>query len=248
MLKNSCDRITKSASLIISSAYKSLNKSPRGDDFDYKIMLLKRNKKMRVAANFHVFPGGKIDDIDGSLNWLDVFFNSNQLESIRSEPSLVLSRFFKCLISRNSIGSLIKDEPNELKSNLPFEVSYRLCAIRETFEETGILLARERGTHNATETTPSRLLMTDYYKNFELQDKIKYWHEDVLKDSSKFIDMFIKLNLVPNIFGLHEWANWITPVQEKARFNAFFFICYLNEIPDNKYMLVNDHEIESLEV
>jgi hypothetical protein len=44
--------ITKSATLIVTSAIES-----RLNNFNYKVMILKRDKKMKVAPNFHVFPG-----------------------------------------------------------------------------------------------------------------------------------------------------------------------------------------------
>jgi hypothetical protein len=52
IIKNS---ITKSATLIVTSAIEK-----RLNNFNYKVMILKRDKKMKVAPNFHVFPGKKI--------------------------------------------------------------------------------------------------------------------------------------------------------------------------------------------
>ena len=147
---------------------------------------------MRVWPSHSVFPGGKLDShIDSSPQWLKIFQNN-----------------FTALINPNSIGTrrrqMIKDIDAEA-TNLPLEVSYRLCAIRETFEETGILLARDNS--DGSNHRPI-LLTTQYYKNSSKLDKVKQWHEKVLLDSEKFIDMFFDLNLEPNIFALHEWSNW----------------------------------------
>lgn len=216
----------KSATLIILSAIK--NAPSRGED--YKIMFLKRNKNMRVAPGHSVFPGGKYDaKIDGSPRWLEILKSNNHT----------------CLIGPNSIGSLRKTSANT-KSNdaIPIELSYRLCAIRETFEETGILLASDR----SKSPTPTPALMSAYLKNTTYSDSIRRWRERVLDDSARFVDMFDELKLVPGIFGLHEWSNWLTPSFEKTRFDTFFFTCFLEALPEDKYLFVNKQEIESLEV
>jgi hypothetical protein len=60
--------------------------------------------------------------------------------------------------------------------------------------------------------------------------------------------MCLELKLKPDIFGLHEWANWITPPHEKFRFNTFFFTCFLHDQPADSLIRANKGEIESLEV
>ena len=220
----------KSASLIILSAVKN------GLGQDYKIMYLKRNKNMRVWPSHSVFPGGKLDShIDCSPHWLKVFFRDPKQSN------------FAGLINPNSIGTrrrMIKDP--DADAEIPLEVSYRLCAIRETFEETGILIAREKD--EKTNRPNSLLHMTDYYKNESKLDKVKQWHERVLRDSAKFIDMFVDLSLEPNIYALHEWSNWLTPSLEKTRFDTFFFTCFLHQLPDERFILFNKDENETLEV
>lgn len=230
------NQVKKAATLIISSALQNhLNK------YNYKIMLLKRNSRMKAAPNFHVYPGGKYDEaIDESLIWLDVFFHSRDLERIKSNPILLRKIYFNDLINQNSIGNLIR---KQLKNDLclPLELSYRLCAIRETFEETGLLLAVKKKQLD----TQAKLYSAYFTENFK---ELKNWHNIIKKDSSQFINMFLKMNIVPDVFGLHEWANWITPVHEKFRFDTFFFTCFLNDLPPNDVLDINTDEIDSLEV
>lgn len=235
------NKLTKSASLIVSSALGN----QKSGLYDFKIMLLKRSSKMRVSPNYHVFPGGKFDlSVDQSLDWLKIFFNSRQLYKIKNEPRLLKQFYFNRLINQKSIGNLTtqsKVSPNdEADLSIPMEISFRLCAIRETFEETGLLLAQHKD--NSSQST----IITDYYQ--KNSRGIKKWHQLVKKDSKQFLNMCLALDLVPNVFGLHEWANWITPTHEKRRFDTFFFTCFLPNLPNEDELDVNKDEIESLEV
>ncbi|CAF0772133.1 unnamed protein product [Brachionus calyciflorus] len=236
------NQLKKSATLIISSA---LEKNVYSNNYNYKIILLKRNSKMRSSPNFHVYPGGKYDKtIDESLDWLDIFFNTKQLSEIRSNPILLRKRFFNGLINQNSLGNLMISKHDDEKLLLPLEISYRLCAIRETFEETGLLLATNKSSDNFKETKSK--ILTNYCKD-NLND-IKSWHRLIKKDSSEFINMFLKLNLMPDIFGLHEWSNWITPIHEKIRFDTYFFTCFLPSVPSQELFDINKDEVDTLEL
>lgn len=120
--------IKKASTLIISSALET-----RLNQFDYNVLLLQRSKNMRSWPGVHVFPGGKLDEnIDNNSKWFEVLCNSEQKLTIRDDPSLI-RHFFKGFINNKTIGQHF-----DLKnSELPSEISYRICAIRETFEETG---------------------------------------------------------------------------------------------------------------
>lgn len=208
------NELIKSASVIVLGAIKNAVQG----EHDYKVMLLKRNKNMRFASGQSVFPGGKFDKhIDGSPEWLKLIGSS-----------------FGGLVHANSIGT-----KRGCISQVPLEVSYRLCAIRETFEETGLLLATPPQSSNQL------VQISDYYQG---SNQIRYWHEKCLTDASNFIVMCMQLNLVPNIFGLHEWANWLAPSFQKIRFDNFMFICFLQRIPQQELFLINKEEVECLEV
>lgn len=239
-MSKKADKLIKSATLILTSGVKQ---SPQSS-FDYKINLLKRTQKMRVLPGFHVFPGGKFDQtLDDTADWLEVFLNREELNLVRANPGLIKRQYFNGLINERSLGNLIKGNNVGSKPMLPYEVAFRICAIRETFEETGVLIAVDR-----KKASFNRTVSTDYYRDDDRLDSIRRWHEDVLKDSTKFMQMCLKLDLVPNVFALHEWANWITPEFEKFRFDTFFFNCFLNTLPDEKYLFVNTGEIERVDV
>ena len=76
------------------------------------------------------------------------------------------------------------------------------------------------------------------------QDTVKSWQNRVKRNPEEFLDLFEDMRLVPDLLGLHEWANWMTPSWEKRRFDTMFFTCFLQRFPENLIKL--DHnEIES---
>jgi len=252
---SSSSTIRKSASLIIASALdKSTLKNNNSQNlFDYSLMLLKRPKQMKAFPDYHVFPGGKYDRlIDQSDEWLKVFLSEKQNELVKANPSKI-NECFRGLIRENSLGKLIKTKSinNNNHLNIPLEISFRLCAIRETFEETGLLLAIQRPKRESLTQLEAKTL-TNYYDSGECSSssftKLNKWHEAIKQDSSKFIEMFFDLNLVPDVYGLHEWSNWITPAMEKIRFTTMFFTCFLPSQPAENVIKRTSSEIESLDV
>jgi nucleoside diphosphate-linked moiety X motif protein 19 len=205
-------------------------------NYDYKVMLLKRSAKMRVAPGFHVFPGGGIDFNDHSLNWLDVLqHKSKNLTELRNS--------YKSIITATSLGSLLKeDDEASREPTLPAEIAFRLCAIRETFEETGLLLAEKK---RAGLKPDGRL--KQWGSSYSVSE-LSAWQDRIRKDSSQFRAMCLELDVVPDLYGLHEWANWVTPTREKFRFNTFFFTCFLNQSPAPVDLKIDSNEIESLNV
>lgn len=59
------------------------------------------------------------------------------------------------------------------------------------------------------------------------------WRTLVNQDPSNFLRMCRDLQLLPNIWALHEWSNWLTPRGRYgvSRFDTAFFICCLQDIP-----------------
>jgi 8-oxo-dGTP pyrophosphatase MutT (NUDIX family) len=156
---------------------------------DWEIFLAQRHHKQAFMAGAYVFPGGQLEDTD----------NDPQLENYIKTVDI----FNPC--------RLLQD------SSLPREkaLGFFIAAIRETFEETGVLLGGK--------TTG----------NF-----VSFYDENVLK---RFNDYRRKLNasqitlaeiarkekvlLFPDT--LIPYSHWITPEFEKKRFNTRFFLAKL---------------------
>jgi len=57
-----------------------------------------------------------------------------------------------------------------------------------------------------------------------------------------------ELQCLPNIWALHEWGNWLTPIGvygKQRRYDTAFYICCLDEIP---YTLHDEKEIVHFKV
>jgi 8-oxo-dGTP pyrophosphatase MutT (NUDIX family) len=88
---------------------------------------------------------------------------------------------------------------------------FRIAAIRETFEESRILLARPRGSAE----------LIDARRAGEIADA----HRDALNEGKvKFSDIIADNGLVLALDLLVPYAHWITPEGMKKRFDTWFFL------------------------
>ncbi|XP_072321780.1 acyl-coenzyme A diphosphatase NUDT19 [Eucyclogobius newberryi] len=202
---------------------------PHASRFDYNTLLLKRSGKSGFMPNAYVFPGGLVDPTDFSSEWLDVF------KSLSSAPRFGLRRVKQKAETRPPVFAT--DRVN-LGSPIPGEVAFRICALRETFEESGVLLVVPRDTLQRDEDT-----IHDGIDNDICPDELKKWRSLVNQNPANFIRMCRELGVLPNIWALHEWSNWLTPEGSYGvrRFDTAFFICCLKEIP---HTLQDQKEIE----
>lgn len=227
-----CAGAVSSRTPLTMSAAPELSHLPHSSHFDYNILLLKRSGKSKFMPNAYVFPGGQVDSSDFSTEWLDVF------RSFSNAPSFGLARVKQSAETRPPIFAT---DRLKLGSPIPGEVAFRICALRETFEESGVLLV-------VPKTEEKRLLMSTgeanaYAVNNICPDELKKWRSLVNQSPSNFIKMCRELEVLPNIWALHEWSNWLTPVGRHGgrRFDTAFFICCLKEIP---HTLQDQKEIE----
>uniref|UniRef100_A0A8C6SEF6 Acyl-coenzyme A diphosphatase NUDT19 n=1 Tax=Neogobius melanostomus TaxID=47308 RepID=A0A8C6SEF6_9GOBI len=176
--------------------------------------------KSTFMPNAYVFPGGQVDSSDFSNEWLDIF------RSFSNTPSFGLRRVKQKTETRPPIFAT---DRLKLGSSIPGEVALRICALRETFEESGVLLVVRK-----TEEDPSTNVASINAFNDICPDELKKWMSLVNQSPSNFIKMCRELEVMPNIWALHEWSNWLTPVSNRhggKRFDTAFFICCLKEIP-----------------
>lgn len=105
---------------------------------NYRLLMTKRSNKSSFLASAYVFPGGHVDLQDFRLdNWINFYARFNLLPYI--EKGL-------CQRNQQLDKPRILTKPLILGNNKPEDylkpdIALRLCAIRETFEETGVLIA-----------------------------------------------------------------------------------------------------------
>ncbi|KAM7406331.1 hypothetical protein PAMP_000714 [Pampus punctatissimus] len=201
---------------------------PHKSSFDYDVLLLKRSSKSGFMPNAYVFPGGMVDSSDFSSEWLDIF------KSFRNSPNFGLRSVKQSAESRPPIFAT---DRLKLGSPIPGEVAFRICALRETFEESGLLLVVSKTEEKSLLESTEEKCTTDqilHYKANELcSSELKKWRALVNQNPSNFIRMCRELEVLPNIWALYEWGNWLTPSGRYgvSRFDTAFFICCLQEIP-----------------
>lgn len=205
-----------------------LTHNPR---FDYDILMLQRSSKSGFMPNAYVFPGGVVDSSDFSSEWLDMF------KQLVDPPHFGLRNVSQHLETRPPIFAT---DRVKLGSPIPGEVAFRICALRETFEESGVLLVvshqeKPRLSPSMKDTCASHPLLDNEVKIPSTE--LSKWRTLVNKNPSNFIRMCKELQVLPNIWALHEWSNWLTPVGRYgvSRFDTLFFICCLKEIPHTQH-------------
>lgn len=144
--------------------------------------LLRRQQTMAFAAGMYVFPGGSVDPRDESL-------------ASSSWAGPAPSRWAKLLTAEDQLATAL------------------VCAaVRETFEESGVLLA------GAT--------VGDVVADTSGDD----WEVDrlaLLDRSLSLAELLARRDLVLRADLLRPWAHWITPVIEPRRYDTRFFVAAL---------------------
>ena len=89
------------------------------------------------------------------------------------------------------------------------KLALRVAAVRETFEESGLLLARRGGA------------MVSGTQRAALQHR---WQERVASGGNAFVDMLCEEDLELSLEQLVPYAHWVTPEISPKRFDTHFFI------------------------
>ena len=109
-----------------------------------------------------MFPGGTTEKkADFTNDWMELFEQS-------------FAKFGRDFTSLVNIQGPRPPSMKQSTTDIPSEVAFRICAIRETFEESGILLLK-----SFKDTQKSSLNM----------DAIQSWRKEIHADAFKFITM-----------------------------------------------------------
>src|SRR5215471_20047487 len=90
-------------------------------------------------------------------------------------------------------------------------LSFRIAAIRETFEESGILLARPKGSDSLVDAERAR----------EIEAA---WRTPLCEGKITFLKVLAENNLWLALDELVPYAHWITPEGMPKRFDTWFFL------------------------
>ncbi|XP_072202636.1 acyl-coenzyme A diphosphatase NUDT19 [Excalfactoria chinensis] len=206
--------------LLAAGAHGRRSPSPLGP-CDYELLFLQRSSRSGFMPSAHVFPGGLVEAADFSAEWLRLLPATPRcgLGAVRPPPP------------GSSRAPLFSTDRQLLGSPLPGEVAFRICAIRETFEEAGILLLAPGGRPREG-SGPSPLLPAEQLLSAA---ELGEWRRRVQEDPACFLQLCRHLGCAPDIWALQEWSNWLTPVGRAGRggrrYDTAFYLCCLETRP-----------------
>jgi len=149
------------------------------------VLMMKRGATAKFMPNLYVFPGGVIE------------------QDADSAFPLAKTNFDK-----------VKHQPIKMEG-YETDFAFRVGAVRELFEETGILMVEDR-------YSKEKLSLTT------IVDKgLNEWRDKVRANPSIFSEMFTDFNL--DVHSLLPWSNWLTPASFKQRFDTLFFVIPVEE-------------------
>ena len=144
-----------------------------------EVLMIERHSRSEFMPDVYVFPGGRVDDADLALG-----------ERTAG-------------ITHAAARAALPTIPPELA------LGFFVAAVRETFEEAGVLLARVPGS---SELLPPEQVAALGKHRLDVQSGRLSFSELILGEG---------LELATNTFDVH--AHWITPENNPKRFDTIFF-------------------------
>ncbi|MBK6348408.1 MAG: NUDIX domain-containing protein [Proteobacteria bacterium] len=159
----------------------------RQEDAGLQVLLTKRAPGLSFMGGLWVFPGGRMEASDLSPEL-----------AARSDQAAIADTGSRMLSADASTASIDLDVARGLL----------IAACRETFEESGVLLARPRGGGPWGDERRARVAERRAADS---------------ADATGFARMLVDEDLVLDIERLVYWSHWITPAFESRRFDTRFF-------------------------
>ncbi|MHA1765021.1 MAG: NUDIX hydrolase [Promethearchaeota archaeon] len=174
----------------------------RGFRPNIEIFMIKRHENLKFLGGFHAFPGGKQEKDDFSCKHSNINFSED------------VKIFFK-----------LENEKFDLNQ---IETLY-VTAIRELFEEIGILLAYNE----------KKCIIN--LKNEENLQKFSRLRKELLENKISFSKLIDQENLTLACDKLTPLRHFITPEFSAIRYDTYFFTA---ELPINQFPMEINSEIE----
>ena len=173
----------------------------RDDERDggLEVFMLRRNLDADFVGGAYVFPGGAVDDADRHADLERICEGRTDAEAS------------KLLDLDPPVGGL----------------AYWVAAIRESFEEAGVLLAYDRDG-----------AMVDL-RDADDESRFSVHRAAVDKGERRLVDVCEEEGLRLAVDGMHYFSHWITPVGSPRRYDTRFFVA---RAPEAQSPLHDDRE------
>lgn len=149
-----------------------------------EVLMVRRHAAIAFMGGMWVFPGGRLDEADAAP------------DARRRLPAGAAARMARL---RSADGGLLAEDA---------ALALHVAACRETFEEAGVLLARDA---SGEPCAPGRVAA--------LQERRCV----VERDSGAFLKLLEAEDLYLDVGALVYWSHWITPSFEPKRYDTRFF-------------------------
>lgn len=152
----------------------------------FELLLMRRHAKQSFMGKAFVYPGGQLDPADCNPG-LAAFTSGITVEDVKqrlNEPDL----------------------PNEKALGLLF------AAVRETFEESGVLLACSTSGKDVD------------FNDQKIQERFAEYRTLIHQQEMTLEDLAVKEGLFFKLNDLIPFAHWVTPEAERKRFDTRFFL------------------------
>uniref|UniRef100_A0A8D8UIR8 Nucleoside diphosphate-linked moiety X motif 19 n=1 Tax=Cacopsylla melanoneura TaxID=428564 RepID=A0A8D8UIR8_9HEMI len=267
----------KEASTVIIAAKSKTNEQ-------YQILSLQRSEKSSFLPNVHVFPGGLVDEADSSVEWLKVFklnfhnlvnlerIDFNMCNPIHHNANIYKLKYQNHTDNQNFVNLkefYQKPSISQLSLEnkvLPKCISLRITAIREAFEECGILLCKPNRTNreekkeneeNSASQSPLPTSSTQqppitssnfYMKNYFHFEHLTEWRQRVYNNPLEFVNLCLLLDCHPDLNNVHIWSNWLAPGRlfTNVRHDSKFFLVMFDDVELPK-CAIDHNEMKSLQ-
>lgn len=166
---------------------------------EIEVLLLGRNRRVGFVPGAYVFPGGRVDAGDARPPLLE------RLHGLTPEEA----------------GRRL-----ELPDGDPPAVAYYVAALREAFEETGILVGR-----TASGGPPPTGAQ---------EEEVLELREMLLEDESRFPEVLDRMGCVMDGGAVEYVAHWITPEAEPRRYDTRFFAA---AVPGDSAVILDEREM-----
>ena len=143
-----------------------------------EILMLRRSPEVAAASDAYVFPGGGVDDVDAEV------------------------------VARNLVSGRDDASANGCLDLDRGALAYYCAALRELFEEAGILLAADASGERAARRG----------------SELAAWREELAGSRVRWPDLLAREGLRLAVGELHYLAHWVTPVTRPRRYDTRFFV------------------------
>ena len=165
---------------------------------DLQVLMMQRHANTVFAGGMWVFPGGSVDAADDSQEYQAISVHRTDEEASQ-------------LMGLQSGG-----------------LAFYVAAIRESFEEAGIMLAIHKESAGSVDLSDG-----------STATRFESYRDEVNQGNRDFIEVVRREDLLLDVAAMHYVAHWITPEGPPRRFSARFFVA---RMPDGQTPLHDNRE------